>query len=87
MLNNEMIIELLKNANAGADLPSLLAQHGISTEALPPKRRRRLLNRLSWNAANFAVTLTRARFEIEGVRALLDDDELPSHEDLSWKNQ
>ena len=75
MLNNE-IVELLNSVNAGADLPSLLAKNGIATESLPPRKRRRLLNRINWAADSLASTLARVITVIDSV-AVADDE-------LSW---
>ena len=58
MMNHELV-ELLKDINAGVDLPERLKQHGIETDSLPPRKRRRLLNQINWAADSFASTLAR----------------------------
>lgn len=70
---DHQIVELLRNINSGADLPLLLRHHGIAIDNLPPKKRRRVLNRLAWCGANFASALARARTEIAAV-AVADSD-------------
>ena len=73
MMNNELV-ELLKDINAGVDLPERLKQYGIETDSLPPRKRRRLLNRINWAADAVASTLARVSAAINSV-SVADDEE------------
>ena len=80
MLNQD-IVELLKDINNGFDLSARLKKHGIETAALPPKRRRRLINRVTFAAANFASAIARAGAELDSVQGTDDESWSVAKED------
>ena len=72
-MQNQQIVDLLRDVNNGFDLPERLKQVGIETEALPPRRRRRLINRVTFAAANFASAIARAGAELDSVNKTDDE--------------